>query len=163
MSEAKRGVDPLPTVTPTRRLDFDLGTDTKDDGKSLGPLTLPPRLTDAGKALKPLAKFLVGAMGLASEADVFKADGEGDEWANYFDDRYALAMGKALLDLSEYEIDIWRVAANMQASIHFASMVQYHASWDKIAVKGTYRQKESAGYIQNRYEEALAFFKGLNL
>jgi hypothetical protein len=102
---------------------------------------------------------LVGALGLAGEADLFLDLGEGKEWESYFDSRYHLAISKALSDIDEYGEDIWSIAAVSLARTHFASMVEYHASWGKIAIKGSYRQKEAAPYIQNRYEEALQYFK----
>lgn len=171
MAEAKRTPGPLPTppsapTTPlNRRLNLDVGDEK--DVPTVEPLALGPApaviLSEEATQLRPLAKMLVGALGLASEADIFKSTAVGEDWSDYFDEKFSLAIGKSLSDISEYGIDIWQVAQNRKACVHFASMVQYHYSWDKISVKGTYRQKEAAAYIQNRYEEALAFFKDVNL
>lgn len=153
-----------PRGRPTR-LNFDL-SETKQT-----PVVVPPAAAPApaepseeAKKLRRLAKFLVNAVGVAAESDLFKLEAKGADWEDYFDERYTTDIGKALADTASYGVDIWAVAAaGAVACTHFAALVNYHASWNKIVIKSAYRQKEASAYMQNRYEEALAYFKDVNL
>ncbi len=172
MTDVKRsasGVPPAPPTTPrtpTVRSRLNLGDDEDPTPSTpLPPLVLPAvPLTAESKALAVLAPDLVTALAVSEISDVFRENAQGSNWKNYFDPRFVGFISKTLTDLNEYKVDIWLVAkSGDSACSHFASMVNYHYSWDKLASKNAYRQKEALPYLVSRYQEALAYFKEANL
>jgi hypothetical protein len=118
----------------------------------------------------PVAKALVGALGLADESHLFQFDSIGVEWTDYIVPKYQMQVGSALNDIDEYIINVpnrtaalMNISTNERARFHFAAIVQYHASAEKLAISGTYRQSEAQPYLLNRYKEALEFFRLHNI
>lgn len=142
---------------------------TTQGGSAVVTVKQEEKLTEIAKAFQPLARILVGAMGLADESQVFTpGKGQGTDWTTYINPKYHAELTYALVDIKQYLIpaadgssnySLLSIAENEIARGHFAALVQYHESNKKLTLNGTYRQKTADPYLMERYNDARWFFK----
>lgn len=160
---------PQPAPQPVYIVRAPASTAVVTQGGAVVAVKQEEKLTEIAKAFQPLARILVGAMGLADESQVFTpGKGQGTDWTTYINPKYHAELTYALGDIKQYLIpapdgsssySLLSIAENETARGHFAALVQYHESNKKLALNGTYRQKTADRYLMECYNNALWFFK----